>query len=747
MKDGRGGPGFGNCLLLVALVVGVSAAGEILTEDVFGLPLWPGVLILSPLVLGALLLAWRRPALVASVRMSVVLIAALVVGGILGTLIIQDQDIRDADPEREFETFAFAQAGLLVKGGDLFRAGSDPALSESERRDVTLSTKRFGERAGREREADLVRSKSRERDRQRITAYVDRHEGAFRELRAFAVRTRLSDIFRSWGFNALLAALALSILTSLVIRWPYPGGRLGFPLAHAAILVILGGAAISAIGVDRGWLQLRRGQGSPGYFSQTAGAGRAFPGGFTVGVRDIATRFWHELVVGFPGDGVESRFLVREGRSYTVDGGRVRIELGLYEPEADVGVAPWDRPAGPSRPGILVRLLGEGSPGAQWLVPGIGPGLETWRVHALGRVVTFRIAKDEDALRALTEVDPREPALGRLTVRMGETTVGPVDVTLGGSLEVPDSGGVATVRFLAVAKDLEQARVGVPLEFQTTTDPAVHLEIARGAQRQRVWARSGETSTGREDLAGLRASYEHRHLPPEEMRIVEGPSGGLRVVASRGGGSERQSLRLGEAIVLPGHPPFVVEKRFERFGLRPVLAGEGEAAPGAVPLRTGVLEVTVSMPDGERKERLIASESPRGRPHRILSLGDGPDRVDVGLVTTSVREYATTLEIRDADGTTRVERLRVNHPVRHGGFRFYQSNVDDHERPDPQASVLQIVDDPGIPVVYGGLAMMFLGIVWMLVIEPARRGRERRRARGEAVAPAPVGKEELVDVR
>jgi cytochrome c biogenesis protein ResB len=89
----------------------------------------------------------------------------------------------------------------------------------------------------------------------------------------------------------------------------------------------------------------------------------------------------------------------------------------------------------------------------------------------------------------------------------------------------------------------------------------------------------------------------------------------------------------------------------------------------------------------------------------------------------------------------------VNHPVRHGGFRFYQSNVDDHERPDPQASVLQIVDDPGIPVVYGGLAMMFLGIVWMLVIEPARRGRERRRARGEAVAPAPVGKEELVDVR
>jgi hypothetical protein len=536
MKDGRGGPGFGNCLLLVALVVGVSAAGEILTEDVFGLPLWPGVLILSPLVLGALLLAWRRPALVASVRMSVVLIAALVVGGILGTLIIQDQDIRDADPEREFETFAFAQAGLLVKGGDLFRAGSDPALSESERRDVTLSTKRFGERAGREREADLVRSKSRERDRQRITAYVDRHEGAFRELRAFAVRTRLSDIFRSWGFNALLAALALSILTSLVIRWPYPGGRLGFPLAHAAILVILGGAAISAIGVDRGWLQLRRGQGSPGYFSQTAGAGRAFPGGFTVGVRDIATRFWHELVVGFPGDGVESRFLVREGRSYTVDGGRVRIELGLYEPEADVGVAPWDRPAGPSRPGILVRLLGEGSPGAQWLVPGIGPGLETWRVHALGRVVTFRIAKDEDALRALTEVDPREPALGRLTVRMGETTVGPVDVTLGGSLEVPDSGGVATVRFLAVAKDLEQARVGVPLEFQTTTDPAVHLEIARGAQRQRVWARSGETSTGREDLAGLRASYEHRHLPPEEMRIVEGPSGGLRVVASRGGG-------------------------------------------------------------------------------------------------------------------------------------------------------------------------------------------------------------------
>lgn len=64
--------------------------------------------------------------------------------------------------------------------------------------------------------------------------------------------------YQSSWFGVLLVLLALNILAATVIRWPFPPRRIGFPITHLGILVILAGALITnRLGVEG---QLRLGE-------------------------------------------------------------------------------------------------------------------------------------------------------------------------------------------------------------------------------------------------------------------------------------------------------------------------------------------------------------------------------------------------------------------------------------------------------------------------------------------------------
>ncbi len=51
-----------------------------------------------------------------------------------------------------------------------------------------------------------------------------------------------SLFYQSWWFCLLLVALAVNIFAATLVRWPFPLRRIGFPITHLGILVILAGA-------------------------------------------------------------------------------------------------------------------------------------------------------------------------------------------------------------------------------------------------------------------------------------------------------------------------------------------------------------------------------------------------------------------------------------------------------------------------------------------------------------------------
>ena len=83
----------------------------------------------------------------------------------------------------------------------------------------------------------------------------------------------------------------------------------------------------------------------------------------------------------------------------------------------------------------------------------------------------------------------------------------------------------------------------------------------------------------------------------------------------------------------------------------------------------------------------------------------------------SPKQYTTRFTLHTQEETLQME-TSVNRPCRYRGYRFYQSSYD----PVGNAySVLKVVRDPWLPVVWFGVAMLFIGACWQI----ARQWRGR----------------------
>ena len=70
----------------------------------------------------------------------------------------------------------------------------------------------------------------------------------------------LATYYHAWWFQMLLALLGVNILATLIVRYPFSRRQVGFVITHVSILLIFGGALLTAaFGVD-GTLALVEGE-------------------------------------------------------------------------------------------------------------------------------------------------------------------------------------------------------------------------------------------------------------------------------------------------------------------------------------------------------------------------------------------------------------------------------------------------------------------------------------------------------
>jgi len=83
-----------------------------------------------------------------------------------------------------------------------------------------------------------------------------------------------------------------------------------------------------------------------------------------------------------------------------------------------------------------------------------------------------------------------------------------------------------------------------------------------------------------------------------------------------------------------------------------------------------------------------------------------------------IKSFKSTLKLLENGKVVKEKTIEVNSPLSHRGYTLYQSGYNPS---DLTWSTLQVVKDPGVPIVYAGFLFMILGLVLLLGFKPAAR--------------------------
>lgn len=144
-----------------------------------------------------------------------------------------------------------------------------------------------------------------------------------------------------------------------------------------------------------------------------------------------------------------------------------------------------------------------------------------------------------------------------------------------------------------------------------------------------------------------------------------------------------------------------IGKAFENFKIG---MEDGKSAPfdDPSPGLNPAIEVQITKPGGETSTQYVFERFP-GHSHSQDNFSFSYHRV--------ISDYISELQIIEGDKVVAEKDIEVNHPLRFDGYHFYQSSYDDKAG---QYTVLQVVSDTGLYVVYAGYWMLCIGVIWHL---------------------------------
>ena len=92
--------------------------------------------------------------------------------------------------------------------------------------------------------------------------------------------------------------------------------------------------------------------------------------------------------------------------------------------------------------------------------------------------------------------------------------------------------------------------------------------------------------------------------------------------------------------------------------------------------------------------------------------------------TSKPSGFESDVVLRDASSGITLERtIRMNKPLDYLGYRVFQSSFIQDEQLG-EASVFTIAKNPGMPVIYGGAAFIFLGVILLFYFHPFFTGKK-----------------------
>jgi len=92
--------------------------------------------------------------------------------------------------------------------------------------------------------------------------------------------------------------------------------------------------------------------------------------------------------------------------------------------------------------------------------------------------------------------------------------------------------------------------------------------------------------------------------------------------------------------------------------------------------------------------------------------------VEVTSPKTTIKDYKSTLQVLEGKNVMAEKTIEVNLPLSYAGYTFYQSGFNPQ---DLKWTSLQVVKDPGVPIVYAGFVLMIVGLAAVFYLYPQDR--------------------------
>jgi len=520
---------------------------------------------------------------------------------------------------------------------------------------------------------------------------------------------RWHDIYRSPFFVAVLALLAANVVVCSVRAFRRPTRRnFGWMLTHSSIIVILVGVFIGAITSETGMMKLYEGASSA---TVNRGDGTTFDLGFTVALEEFSVEYYDapiERLVIFH-DGAEHAMPATVGREYRLPDGTAAVKIADRVPHAAIRMRVADSERGELNPGIRIVVEENDRTAGNWVFA--ADEKDTLFFEGALSVRYMWCQTEEEYSSALS--DAISPAQETLLVRSKDTdTIATLPIELGRAFSVGDSAYTLEIlRYFPdfrLDKDTEQ-----PISASDEPrNPAIEVKISGDEQVVTRWVFSRFPNFWRLHPDDKDTPLELRYLRPAEqtIRIVDLDGRRMTLVQVRPDQpAEGQTIRVGEPVKLEqsGRTLTIAERV-----VRPAFAYE--VVPSLDPQAQPALQVTVDAHYA-------------GTDNRVWLVPNKPEQVGTFqlLFTREFRprQYSSTLTFLDPSGTANQGIVRVNAPLRHHGFTFYQSSYGDDGR---VFSVLQVRRDPGAPVVYVGFVVLCCGLIYGFYVKPTllKRGKE-----------------------
>ncbi|MEX1381858.1 cytochrome c biogenesis protein ResB [Lutibacter sp.] len=148
-----------------------------------------------------------------------------------------------------------------------------------------------------------------------------------------------------------------------------------------------------------------------------------------------------------------------------------------------------------------------------------------------------------------------------------------------------------------------------------------------------------------------------------------------------------------------------VDEYFEtsgRIGNRYHFVNELGAPPSA--------KITVKNTTNDSIQNAWISSGSFSHPYESLKISDAYSMV---MTIPEIKKFSSDIDILTKDGERISTVLEVNKPFKFRGYKIYQLSYDDKMGKWSDLSVLELVRDPWLPVIYIGIFMMIAGAIYM----------------------------------